>query len=61
MLDHIRGAVCDESGVSFHNIAAAMETTVPWSSTDDIRVVLGKLVFEGDVYTTVDNHHFVAL
>ena len=61
VLDHIRNTDCGELGVSFHHLAAAIEATVPWSSTDDIRVVLGKLVFEGEVYTTVDNHHFVAL
>ena len=29
VLEHISGADCDESGVSFHNVAAAMADTVP--------------------------------
>ena len=50
----------DEVGVSVDRIVADMATTAPWASVGDIYIVVDKLVYEGDCYTTVDAYHLLA-
>ena len=61
VLAFITTAACDELGVSFDSIVAAMATVAATASIDDIRVVVDKLVYEGDCYTTVDDQHVLAV
>ena len=50
----------DEVGVSVDSIVADMANTAPWASVGDIYIVIDKLVYGGDCYTTVDAYHSLA-
>ena len=51
----------DEVGVSVDSIVADMANTAPWASVGDIYIVVDKLVYDGDCYTTIDAYHVLAL
>ena len=61
VLAFITTAASDELGVSFDRIVAAMVTLAATASIGDIRVVVDKLVYDGDCYTTVDDQHVLAV
>ena len=61
VLAFITTAASDELGVSFDRIVAAMVTLAATASIGDIRVVVDKLVYDGDCYITVDDQHVLAV
>ena len=51
----------DGLGVSFDAIVAHMSSSAPRATGSDIRFVVDRLFREGDCYSTVDAHHFLAV
>ena len=51
----------DEVGVSVDSIVADTVSSAPWSSVGDIYTAIDKLVYEGDIYTTIDAYHVSAM
>ena len=61
VLGFITSTASGEAGVGIDSIIAAMATVAKTAGIDDIRVIVAKLVYEGDCYTTVDDSHFLAV
>ena len=61
VLEFVTSAASDEIGVDFDSIVAAMAFIAETASTDEVRLIVSKLVSDGDCYTTVDDQHFLAV
>ena len=61
VLEFVTSAASDEIGVDIDSIVAAMAFIAETASTDEVRLIVSKLVSDGDCYTTVDDQHFLAV